>query len=60
MSEVLMDFLERWFDVNVDSGSGALEFLYVVAAVAAVSVWSLRRFFVARLTALRKRRARIE
>lgn len=55
MSEVFMDVIERWFHVNPDGGSGSLEFLYLVAAAAAASVWSLRSAIAARLTARRKR-----
>jgi hypothetical protein len=50
-----MDVLERWFHVNPDGGSGSLELLYLVAAAAAVSAWSLRSVVAARLNARRKR-----
>lgn len=37
-----MDFFERWFDVSPDAGSGSLEAVYAVAAVA-VAVAVIRR-----------------
>jgi hypothetical protein len=55
-----MDVFERWFHVNPDGGSGSLELLYLVAAAAAVSAWSLRSAVAARLTARRKRREHTE
>jgi hypothetical protein len=31
-----MDFIERWFHVSPDHGSGATEWLYVLAGIAIV------------------------
>jgi len=40
-----MDFLERWFGVSPDGGSGAFEGLLVLAAaVAVVSMYLLKSF----------------
>jgi hypothetical protein len=39
-----MDFIEQWFHVSPDGGSGALELLYLAAALAVVlSALRLRR-----------------
>jgi hypothetical protein len=39
-----MDFIERWFHVSPDTGNGATEVTYLVAAVAALLILtSLRR-----------------
>ncbi len=38
-----MDFLERVFHVNVDSGNGTLEALYVVTAAVALAAIAFRR-----------------
>jgi hypothetical protein len=34
-----MDFIERLFHVSPDGGNGTLEALYLIAAVAGVSLW---------------------
>jgi hypothetical protein len=42
-----MDFIERWFGISPDGGSGLLEALYVFAVVntimIAVAYWARRR-----------------
>ena len=42
-----MDFIERWFGISPDGGSGLLEALYVFAVVntimIAVACWARRR-----------------
>lgn len=40
-----MDFIERWFRVDPDAGSGALEVLIILAVVTCVVavVWFTRR-----------------
>ena len=46
-----MDFIERWFHVSPDGGSGATEIVYVVALVVIVALLASRR----RLAALVRR-----
>lgn len=38
-----MDFIEAWFHVSPDGGSGALEVLYVAAAVLVPAILVVRR-----------------
>jgi hypothetical protein len=38
-----MDFIEQWFHMSPDNGSGALEIMYVVAVALLVVVLSCRR-----------------
>lgn len=38
-----MDFIERWFGVAPDGGSGSLEALYLMAAACLVAWWLRRR-----------------
>jgi hypothetical protein len=51
-----MDFLERWFDVSPDGGSGSLELVYLVLGFTALVAWSFRRSIAARFRALRRGR----
>ena len=51
-----MDFIEQWFRVAPDAGSGALEAIYVVTAAVVVAALVFRRrmaAFVARRRALK-------
>jgi len=39
-----MDFIEQWFHVSPDNGSGATELVYIIViAAAVVLLWSRRR-----------------
>jgi len=38
-----MDFIEQWFHVSPDNGSGATEVIYVIAGVALVIMLFARR-----------------
>jgi hypothetical protein len=53
-----LDFLERLFHVSPDGGSGSLELMYIVAAVAAGVAFSLRRFIASALPWRRDRSKR--
>ncbi len=47
-----MDFIERWFGVSPDGGSGSLEMLYIVAVAMVVGVIIFRpriKEFIARV-----------
>ena len=48
-----MDFFETWFGISPDGGSGSLEALWVVAILAAVGAFLMRRRIGARLRAWR-------
>ena len=43
-----MDFIERWFNVSPDGGSGALEIAALAVGVLAAMVWTLLRGNAAR------------
>jgi hypothetical protein len=47
-----MDFLERWFHVSPDGGSGSLESAYVLTAVAVAAAVIRRRAVAAFCKAL--------
>lgn len=49
-----MDFFETWFGISPDRGSGSLEALWVVALLAVVGAFLMRRRIGARVRALRR------
>ena len=51
-----MDFIERWFHLSPDNGSGLTEGLFVLAAVAFIAAVACRR----RLVEFVKRRGKNE
>ena len=51
-----MDFIERWFHLSPDNGSGATEALFLLAAVAFIVTVACRR----RLVGFVKRRRKNE
>ena len=51
-----MDFIERWFGMSPDGGSGTTEALLVVAAVGVVVALTQGRRIAAGLTAFTRRR----
>ncbi len=51
-----MDFIERWFHVSPDNGSGATEMLYLVVAAALVLGVLFRRRLVNFITRRKKDR----
>ena len=44
-----MDFFETWFGIDPDHGSGSLEALWVVALLAAIGAFLMRRRISAQL-----------
>ena len=51
-----MDFIERWFHLSPDNGSGVTEALFLLAAVALIAAVACRR----RLVEFVKRRGKNE
>ena len=45
-----MDFIEQWFQIAPDAGSGVLEAIYLVTAAAVVTVLVLSRRMLSRIT----------
>jgi hypothetical protein len=45
-----MDFIEEWFGISPDGGSGATELLYVVLGVLIVFLILARRWIMPRLS----------
>ena len=45
-----MDFIEQWFQVSPDAGSGVLEALYVATAALVLTTLLLRRHIIAHIT----------
>ncbi len=43
-----MDFIERWLHISPDGGSGLLEAIYLVVAIAVVTGFMLMRRWAAR------------
>jgi hypothetical protein len=39
-----MNFLERWFGVSLDGGSGAIEFAILLIPVVSLAAFAYRRF----------------
>ena len=43
-----MDFIERWFGVSLDGGSGAVEFAIVLIPVVSLAAFAYRRLWTRR------------
>ncbi len=39
-----MDFIERWFGISLDGGSGSLEFAILLVPVVSLIAFAYRRF----------------
>ena len=49
-----MDFIERWFHLSPDNGSGLTEALFLLAAIAFIAAVACRRRLVAFVRSRRK------